>query len=236
MYRNVPVGIQTTVPVTLPLSADGADTLWRVLGTAAGFPISVRFDYDYNVLYPGAHYRITANTQKVYDFFSVNVKARASYFGLVGAQARYQRGRAANSPAAARYRSGCRCATCRTTPATATPAPPGATTTPATASTAPPPTPSPRTSADQAKPGGGDSPCSHHIIQGTVARRRLVRRASSRTGGRDVRRTVGPLQKRIGRELGPRAHTGRSGRGCPVRATTSASPSSLSPVGRRCGG
>ncbi|WP_240899848.1 hypothetical protein [Kineococcus indalonis] len=85
-YREVPVGLQTTVPINLPLTADGADTLWRVLGTPVGFPIAVRFDYDYDVLYPGAHYRITANTRKVHEFFSLNVKARASYFGLVGGE------------------------------------------------------------------------------------------------------------------------------------------------------
>lgn len=86
-YRDVPVGMQTSVPITLPLTVDGADTLWSILGTPAGFPFSVRFDYDYDVLYPGAHYRITANTRKVFDFFSVNVKARASYFGLFGGRA-----------------------------------------------------------------------------------------------------------------------------------------------------
>src|SRR5436305_1399179 len=41
-----------------------------------------------------------------------------------------------------------RCATCRTSLDTATPAPPAATTTPDTPSTATPPTPSPPTSAD----------------------------------------------------------------------------------------
>ncbi|WP_406177271.1 hypothetical protein [Streptomyces sp. NBC_00996] len=86
-YRDVPIGVQTSLPITLPLTADGADTAWGILGTPAGFPVTVRFDYDYDVLYPGAHYKITAETHKVYDYFSANAKARASYFGLVGAQA-----------------------------------------------------------------------------------------------------------------------------------------------------
>jgi hypothetical protein len=86
-FRDVPVGMQTSVPIGLELTANGADTLWQILQQSKGFPVSVRFDYDYDVLFPGAHYRITANTRKVYDFFSVNVKARASYFGLFGGQA-----------------------------------------------------------------------------------------------------------------------------------------------------
>ncbi|MEV6394700.1 hypothetical protein AB0M39_07940 [Streptomyces sp. NPDC051907] len=86
-YRDVPIGVQTSLPITLPLTADGADTAWGILGTPAGFPVTVRFDYDCDFLYPKAHYKITAETQKVYDYFSVNAKARASYFGLVGAQA-----------------------------------------------------------------------------------------------------------------------------------------------------
>lgn len=86
-YRDIPIGVQTSLPITLPLTADGADTAWGILGTPAGLPVTVRFDYDYDVLYPGAHYKITAETHKVYDYFSVNAKARASYFGLVGAQA-----------------------------------------------------------------------------------------------------------------------------------------------------
>jgi hypothetical protein len=85
-YRDVPIGVQTTLPISLPLTADGADTLWGILGTSAGFPMNVRFDFDYDVLYPGAHYKITADTKKVHDYFRLNMKARASYYGLVGAQ------------------------------------------------------------------------------------------------------------------------------------------------------
>jgi hypothetical protein len=40
--------------------------LWGILSTPAGFPMNVRFDFDYDVLYPGAHYKITADTEKVY--------------------------------------------------------------------------------------------------------------------------------------------------------------------------
>jgi hypothetical protein len=86
-FRNVRVGMQTSVPIGLDLTPDGADRLWQTLQKKSGFPVSVRFDYDYDVLYPGAHYRITANTRKVYDFFSLNTKARASYFGLFGGKA-----------------------------------------------------------------------------------------------------------------------------------------------------
>jgi hypothetical protein len=35
-YRNIAVGLQSTVPITLPLSGVGADTLWRILGTQVG--------------------------------------------------------------------------------------------------------------------------------------------------------------------------------------------------------
>jgi hypothetical protein len=86
-FRDIPVGLQTSVPIGLDLTPDGVDTLWQVLQQSKGFPISVRFDYYMDVRYPGAHYRITANTRKVYDFFSLNAKARASYFGLFGGQA-----------------------------------------------------------------------------------------------------------------------------------------------------
>jgi len=85
-YRSVPIGLQTAVPITVELTPDGADRVWGMLGGAA-LPINVRFDYLMDVLYPSAHYRITANTLQIYDFFSVNAKARASYYGLVGAEA-----------------------------------------------------------------------------------------------------------------------------------------------------
>jgi len=86
-YRDVPVGLAASVPITLPLTDKGADTLWGILGSPVGFPINVTFNAEMDVLYPGAHYRITANTEQVYKFFSLNTKARASYFGLVGGNA-----------------------------------------------------------------------------------------------------------------------------------------------------
>jgi hypothetical protein len=87
-YRDMAVGMQTSVPISLPLTPDGADTLWGVLQARhTGFPITVRLDYDYDVLFPGAHYTIEADTEQTYKFFELSAKARASYFGLFGAQA-----------------------------------------------------------------------------------------------------------------------------------------------------
>jgi hypothetical protein len=86
-YRDIPIGTQTSIPIDLLLTPDGADIMWAALDSHAGLPITVRISGTYAVLWPSAHYKITANTSKVYDFFDVNVKARASYFGLVGAQA-----------------------------------------------------------------------------------------------------------------------------------------------------
>ncbi|GAA0466121.1 hypothetical protein Ade02nite_47040 [Paractinoplanes deccanensis] len=82
-YRGIEVGMQSTVPITLPLTGDGADTLWRVLGTPVGMPITVRFDYKYDACRPGAHYRITADTRKVYEYFGLNTVVAASWFGFV---------------------------------------------------------------------------------------------------------------------------------------------------------
>ncbi|WP_433799966.1 hypothetical protein [Actinomycetospora sp. CA-084318] len=85
-FLDVEIGSSTSLPVTLELTADGADTLWRVLEQGGRFPITVALSSTMTLSVPGAHYRITANSRKAWDFFSVDAKARASYFGLVDAE------------------------------------------------------------------------------------------------------------------------------------------------------
>jgi hypothetical protein len=86
---NIPVGVSTTVPITLKLNAMGADTFVSALkdNNVVKLPFVASLNFKYDMILPDCHYKITADTKRVYDYFSVNVKARASYFGLVGAKA-----------------------------------------------------------------------------------------------------------------------------------------------------
>jgi hypothetical protein len=82
-YRDIPIGTQASVPIDLPLTPEGADIVWAALDSGAGLPITVRISGTYAARYPGTHYRITADTSKVYDSLHANIKAAASYLGLV---------------------------------------------------------------------------------------------------------------------------------------------------------
>ena len=86
-YLGMKIGSQTSVPINLALTPLGSETVWATLEKGQGLPITVQFTGTYLTVFPGAHYRITADTSKVYDLLDVNVKARASYFGLVDAKA-----------------------------------------------------------------------------------------------------------------------------------------------------
>jgi hypothetical protein len=88
-YQNIRVGATSTIPITLELNKLGADTFASAFGAhqTVALPVTAAFTFKYDLIVPNCHYKITADGSKVYDFFSYNVKARASYWGLVGAQA-----------------------------------------------------------------------------------------------------------------------------------------------------
>jgi hypothetical protein len=86
---NIPVGSSPSIPITLKLNALGADTFVSALkeNNSVVLPMVASLTFKYDMVLPDCHYKITADTKRVFDYFSVNVKARASYFGLVGAKA-----------------------------------------------------------------------------------------------------------------------------------------------------
>ncbi len=86
--HNIPIGASSTIPVSLELNPLGADTFATALGsaTAKGFPAVVALEFKYEMILPRCHYKITANNERTYNFFSMNTKARASWWGWVGAQ------------------------------------------------------------------------------------------------------------------------------------------------------
>jgi len=81
-----PVAASSTVGVGLELNALGADTFVQALrsSTSQSFPVIVNLQYKYDMVLPRCHYEIRANNRVVFDFYSRNERARASYFGLVG--------------------------------------------------------------------------------------------------------------------------------------------------------
>jgi hypothetical protein len=86
---DIPIGASTTVPITLQLNPKGADMFASALKTnhVVTLPLVVSLNFKYDMVLPACHYKITADLRRVYDYFSINAKARASYFGLVGGQA-----------------------------------------------------------------------------------------------------------------------------------------------------
>jgi hypothetical protein len=90
---NIPVGASATIPASLELNKLGADTFAAALKNGTNslqFPLVASFTYKYDMITPSCHYELHANSKKVYDFFSSSVKARASWFGWVGANADIQ--------------------------------------------------------------------------------------------------------------------------------------------------
>lgn len=87
---DIPVGASSTIPLSLDLNKVGADTFFAAMGTNAALPLVVYIEFKYDMLLPQCHYKLIAHTEKSYKFFSKNVKARASYWGWVGAQADIQ--------------------------------------------------------------------------------------------------------------------------------------------------
>ena len=89
--QNIKVGAGPTIPLTLELNKLGADTFAAGLQSHTGpiLPVTASFSFKYDTIVPECHYHIHAYSDKVYNFFSLNAKATASYWGLVDASVDY---------------------------------------------------------------------------------------------------------------------------------------------------
>jgi hypothetical protein len=88
-YVDIPVGASASIPITLELNAMGADTFVTAVGNGAkgNLPVTARLSYVFDQVVPECRYKLTVDGKKTFDYFSVNAKARASYYGWVGGQA-----------------------------------------------------------------------------------------------------------------------------------------------------
>ena len=95
--KNVDVGASSSIGFAIELTPDGADHFAAMLGASpAPFPpqVAILFTFKYQYLIPQCDIQAHGFKKKTYDYFSVNAKARASYFGLVNGSAEYQSVRA----------------------------------------------------------------------------------------------------------------------------------------------
>jgi hypothetical protein len=95
--KDVDVGASSSIGFAVELTPDGADHFAAMLGASPSpFPpqVAIIFSFKYQYLVPQCVVQAHGSKKKTYDYFSVNAKARASYFGLVNGSFDYQSTRA----------------------------------------------------------------------------------------------------------------------------------------------
>ena len=95
--KNIDVGASSSIGLAIELTPDGADHFAAMLGAAPSpFPpqVAIMFTFKYQYMVPQCAIQASGFKKKCYDYFSWNVRARASYFGLVNGSFDYQSVRA----------------------------------------------------------------------------------------------------------------------------------------------
>src|SRR5215469_1457095 len=88
--KGIDVGDSSSIGFAYTLTPDGADHFAAMVGASpTPFPpqVAIVCTFPYRYLVPQCDIQIHGFQKKTYDYFSVNAKARASYFGLVNGSA-----------------------------------------------------------------------------------------------------------------------------------------------------
>jgi hypothetical protein len=95
--KDIDVGASSSIGFAIELTPDGADHFAAMVGASpVPFPpqVAILFSFKYQYLIPQCDIQAHGFKKKTYDYFSVNARARASYFGLVNGSFNYQSVRA----------------------------------------------------------------------------------------------------------------------------------------------
>ncbi|WP_329345562.1 C1 family peptidase [Streptomyces microflavus] len=83
--KDIDVGASSTIAFAYELNPEGAEHFQTLLSrTEPVAPqVAIMFDFAYESMIPTCRFKANGRKKKCYDYFSINQKARASYFGLV---------------------------------------------------------------------------------------------------------------------------------------------------------
>ena len=95
--KGIDVGASSSLGFAVELTPDGADHFAAMVGASPiPFPpqVAIVITFRYQYLIPRCEIQASGFKKRTYDYFSANVRARASYFGLINGSADYQSVRA----------------------------------------------------------------------------------------------------------------------------------------------
>ena len=95
--KDIDVGAADSIGFAIALTPDGADHFAAMVGASpVPFPpqVAILFSFKYQYLIPECDIQAHGSKIKTYNYFSADIRARASYFGLFKGSFRYQSVRA----------------------------------------------------------------------------------------------------------------------------------------------
>lgn len=94
---NVDVGASSSIGFAIELNAEGADYIYALVGSGRDIApqVAIIFSFKYDTYVPTCAIQAKGNKLKTYNYFSENIQARASYYGLWSGSAERSTTRAA---------------------------------------------------------------------------------------------------------------------------------------------
>jgi hypothetical protein len=86
---NVDVGASSSIGFAIELNAEGADYIYGLVSGGRDIvpQVAIIFNFKYDTYVPTCMVKAKGSKLKTYNYFSENIKARASYYGLVSGSA-----------------------------------------------------------------------------------------------------------------------------------------------------
>lgn len=84
--KDIEIGASSSIAFAFDLTGEAAEQYYKQIQSGANIPpqIAIVCDFRYRYVLPTCRIRVSGYKKKTYDYFSENVRARASYWGLVG--------------------------------------------------------------------------------------------------------------------------------------------------------
>lgn len=84
--KDISIGASSSIAFAVDLTPEAAEQYYKQIKSGSDIPptVAIVCDFNYRYVLPTCKISVSGYKKKTYDYFSENVRARASYWGLVG--------------------------------------------------------------------------------------------------------------------------------------------------------